>query len=84
VQIVDVNRELPAELQEARHFSPQAVADDQRIVADVERRCLAKLAAPTSDGVDVPEIFVQYIRHHAEHAREIAVVNFVFEIDVDD
>ena len=81
VKVVDVHGKAPAELQEARHFGPQAVADDQRIGSDIERRRRSKLAAPESDGVDVPEILVQHIRHHAEHVRQIAVVDLIFEID---
>ena len=84
VQIVDVHRKPPAELQEARHLGPQAVADDQRIGADIEWRCRAELAAPEPDGADVPEILIQHVGHHAEHARKIAVVDLIFEIDDDD
>ena len=32
----------------------------------------------------MPEIRIQHIGHHAEHAREIAVVDLIFEIDDDD
>ena len=84
MQIEDVHRKPPAEHQEARHLGPQAVADDQRIGTDIEWRCRAELAAPESDGADVPEIFIQHVGHHAEHVRKIAVVDLIFEIDDDD
>ena len=67
VQIVNVFRKAPAELQEAGHLGPERIADDQRVVVDRERRRGAELAAPASDGLDVPEIAVQDIGDQAQH-----------------
>jgi hypothetical protein len=50
----------------ARHLGPCAVGDEERIVADVERRRAAEVAAPLAHAAHMLEIFVQQVRDHAQ------------------
>ena len=38
---------------------------------------------PHSNGVHVPEVLVQHVRHHAQRLREPAVGDLILEIDDD-
>ena len=74
----------PVQYHEAAHLGPSAVGDEQCVGADVEWRGRAKISAPHSNGVHVPEIFIQHVRHHAQDVREVAISYFIFEIADDD
>ena len=84
VLIEDVHREFPPERHEASHLGPCAVGNEQRVGSDVERRRRAEFAAPQTDGAHVLEIFIQHVRHHAQHVRKFAVRDLVLEIADDD
>ena len=83
VLIEDVHREFPAQRHEAGHLSPCGIRDEERIGADVERRRGAEFTAPHLDGAHVLKVLVQHVRDHAEHVGQLAVGDFVLEVDDD-
>ena len=91
VQIENVRRELPPQRHEAGQFGPCAVGDEERVVADVERRRGAEFSPPLSDGAHVLEVLIQHVRDHAQHFGKVAgdeiVVaadGLIFEVDDND
>jgi hypothetical protein len=50
---------------------------------DVEGWFFAELTSPMADGTHKLEIFIQLVRHHAQHIGEVAVHNFVLEVTDD-
>jgi hypothetical protein len=80
MEIENVDGELPAKHLETSHLRPCAIGDEQRVGTNIERRCSAKLAAPQTDGAHVSKIFIEHMRDHAQHVREIAFPTFVLEV----
>jgi hypothetical protein len=84
VQVEDVLGEFPAQHHKTGELGPGAIGDEQRVGADIEGRRRTEFTTPQSDGADVPEILVQHVRHHAQHVRQLAVFDLIFEVADDD
>ena len=84
VQIIDVFRGAPAELEKTRHLRPERITDDQRIIVDRKRRRGAELTSPTSDGFHVLQIAVQDGGDQTQHDRQAAIFDFVLEVEDND
>jgi len=91
MQVEDVSRKLPPQHPEAGQFRLKAVADNERILANIKRRGGAEFALPLPDGAEVLKVFVQHIGDHAQRAWEIpggeavvAAADLVLEVDDDD
>jgi hypothetical protein len=84
VLIEDVLGEFPAQHLEAGQFGPAAIAREQGIGSDVERRRITELAAPQTDGVYVPAILIQHIGHHAQHVWKVTGRDLILEVADDD
>ena len=68
---------------ETGHFGPATVPAEQRVGTDIKRRCGAELTPPPPHGAHVSKLLVQYVRHHAQHVRQIAVLDLIFEVSDD-
>src|SRR6516165_9650302 len=73
VQVVDMGRKCPAQYHETSQFRPCAISNKECVGANIEWRSLAKVTAPQPNGAYVPEMGVQHIHDHTQHAGKIAV-----------
>ena len=83
MQIENMNREAPAQHQKASHLRP-GYTYQQRVRPDIKGWRRAEFPAPASNGSYVTQLCVQHVGDHAQHARQVAVGDLVFEIADDD